>query len=30
LEAEPIALPLVTKKTRRNRTAEDSNDEVGS
>ena len=30
LEAEPMALPLVKTKTRRNRPADGSNDEVGS
>lgn len=30
LEVVPMAIPLVTKKTRRNRMAEDSNEEIGS
>ncbi len=30
LEAEPMALPLVKTKTRRNRPTDGSNDEVGS
>jgi hypothetical protein len=30
LEAEPMVIPLVTKKSRRNRPGDDSNEEVGS
>ena len=30
LEAEPMAIPLVTKKTRRGRAVESSNEETGS
>lgn len=30
LEAEPITIPLVTKKVRRNRAVEDANEEIGS